>query len=164
MLAATLDAVPGLRTDCRSRPRRRPDKLHANKAYDHSPLPAGMPGVDHHAAHRLPRRQEQLLARPLRTSGRLALACLLETARKPTVRLWAQGAAFETKDALKGRGFRWSGPRRCWYMDCDEDQLEIERTFLSETVYRRAVTDLPVDRMTARDRFSARTNPETPIV
>ena len=104
----------------------------------------------------------QLLARPLKTSGRLVLACLLETARKPTVRLSAQGAAFETKDALKGWGFRWSGPRRCWYMDCDENQLEIERTFLSETVYRRAITDLPVDRMTARDRFSARTNPEAP--
>lgn len=102
----------------------------------------------------------QLLALPLRHSGRLALACLLETARKPTVRLWAQGAAFETKEALKGRGFRWSGPRRCWYMDCDEDQLEIERTFLSETIYRRVVTDLPIDRMTARDRYSVRTSPE----
>jgi IS5 family transposase len=35
MLAATLDAVPGLRTGRRGRPRRRPDKLHADKAYDH---------------------------------------------------------------------------------------------------------------------------------
>lgn len=35
MLAATLDAVPGLRTGRRGRPRRRPDKLHADTAYDH---------------------------------------------------------------------------------------------------------------------------------
>ena len=35
MLAATLDAVPGVRTGRRGRPRRRPDKLHADKAYDH---------------------------------------------------------------------------------------------------------------------------------
>jgi transposase len=34
MLAATLDAVPGVRHG-RGRPRRRPKKLHADKAYDH---------------------------------------------------------------------------------------------------------------------------------
>ncbi|CAA2145090.1 3'-5' exonuclease [Methylobacterium bullatum] len=100
-----------------------------------------------------------LLARPLRTSGRLALSSLLETARKPTVRLWAEGAAFETKDALKGRGFRWNGQRRCWYMDLPEENLEVERAFLSSEIYQRSVGDLPVDRITARDRFSARTNP-----
>ncbi|MCP2079675.1 transposase (fragment) [Methylorubrum extorquens] len=35
MLAATLDAVPGVRTGRRGRPRRRPVKLHADKGYDH---------------------------------------------------------------------------------------------------------------------------------
>ena len=35
MLAPTLDAVPGVRTGCRGRPRRRPGKLHADKGYDH---------------------------------------------------------------------------------------------------------------------------------
>lgn len=35
MRAATLDAVPGVRTGRRGRPRRRPDKLHADKGYDH---------------------------------------------------------------------------------------------------------------------------------
>ena len=34
MLAATLDAVPGVRHG-RGRPRKRPKKLHADKAYDH---------------------------------------------------------------------------------------------------------------------------------
>ena len=34
MLAPTLDAVPGVRSG-RGRPRKRPDKLHADKAYDH---------------------------------------------------------------------------------------------------------------------------------
>ena len=34
-LAATLDAVPGVRSGQRGRPRRRPDKLHADKGYDH---------------------------------------------------------------------------------------------------------------------------------
>ncbi len=34
MLASTLDAVPGVRCG-RGRPRKRPGKLHADKAYDH---------------------------------------------------------------------------------------------------------------------------------
>ena len=36
MLAPTLDAVSGLRSSRRGRPRRKPSKLHADKAYDHS--------------------------------------------------------------------------------------------------------------------------------
>lgn len=32
---ATLDAIPPVRSGGRGRPRRRPDKLHADKAYDH---------------------------------------------------------------------------------------------------------------------------------
>ena len=35
MLVATLDAVQGVRTRGRGRPRKRPDKLHADKGYDH---------------------------------------------------------------------------------------------------------------------------------
>ncbi len=101
-----------------------------------------------------------LLAQPLRLSGLLALAALLETARKPTIRLWAQGSPITTKDLLKARSYRWSGQKRCWYIDLDEAQIEVERTFLSEQIFGRPVVNLLADRFTARDRFSARTNPE----
>ncbi|RYY07616.1 MAG: IS5 family transposase [Alphaproteobacteria bacterium] len=37
MMAATLDAIPSVRSGRRGRPRRRPDKLHADKAYDARP-------------------------------------------------------------------------------------------------------------------------------
>ncbi|MGH1569446.1 IS5 family transposase [Methylobacterium sp. P31] len=37
MMAPTLDAIPPLRNGRRGRPRRRPDKLHADKAYDARP-------------------------------------------------------------------------------------------------------------------------------
>jgi DNA polymerase-3 subunit epsilon len=101
-----------------------------------------------------------LLAAPLRTSGRLVLACLLEIARKPTVRVWAAGSPISTKDVLKGRSYRWSGRRRCWYIDIEEERLDLERAFLCREVYQREVHDLVADRITARDRFSIRTNPE----
>ncbi|MHB2209707.1 3'-5' exonuclease [Methylobacterium sp. CM6257] len=102
----------------------------------------------------------RLLATPLRSSGQLAMAALLATARRPTVRLWAEGSPFETKEILKARSYRWSQRRRSWSIDLDEAQIEIERTFLSEQVFGRPVPDLPADQFTARDRFSARANPE----
>ena len=71
------------------------------------------------------------------------------------------GSPIATKDVLKARSYRWSGRRRCWYTDVEEDRLEIERTFLSEEIFQRQVQDLPAERITARDRFSVRTNPET---
>ncbi|ACL61350.1 3'-5' exonuclease [Methylobacterium nodulans] len=101
-----------------------------------------------------------LLARPLKRSGRLALATLMEAARRPTVRLWASDAPFALKDRLKDRNYRWSSRRRCWYIDLDEAQLEIERSFLSREIYGGALPGLPADRFTARDRFSSRVDPE----
>jgi DNA polymerase-3 subunit epsilon len=101
-----------------------------------------------------------LLAARLKTSRRLALSCLLETARKPTLRIWATGSPIATKDVLKARSYRWSGRRRCWYIDVEEDRFEIERTFLSKEIFQREVQDLLADRITARDRFSMRANPE----
>lgn len=50
MLAATLNALPGVRTGRRRRPRRRPDKLHADKSYDHRRclgLARPLPPTDH---------------------------------------------------------------------------------------------------------------------
>jgi DNA polymerase-3 subunit epsilon len=84
----------------------------------------------------------------------------LETAGKPTVRLWAEGASRELKELLKARRYRWSPTRRTWYIDLDEEQIEIEHGYLAERIYHRPVTGLPSDRFTARDRFSVRTNPD----
>jgi DNA polymerase-3 subunit epsilon len=50
----------------------------------------------------------EVLAFELPTTGAPALALLLETARKPTLRVWAEQTAFELKDSLKRRGYRWN--------------------------------------------------------
>ncbi|CAN7620077.1 3'-5' exonuclease [Phenylobacterium sp. LjRoot164] len=101
----------------------------------------------------------ELLARPMRASGRTVLAHLLERARRPSWRIWAENSPFELKDVLKARGYRWNaegaaGPR-AWYIDADEDQREAELAFLQIEIYQREV-DLLVRRIDAHDRFSDR--------
>lgn len=94
--------------------------------------------------------------------GRTALCSLLESSRRVDARLWAFGSPFETKDVLKGRGYRWDGGRRVWYRDLPEPQLEAERRWLAENVYaeelkRRNRVKLRVSYVTARERFRGTT-------
>lgn len=101
----------------------------------------------------------EVLARPLPKSGVPALGRLLTEARKATIRIIAQGAPFEAKDVLKGRGYRWAdgadGRAKSWYRDVPEDAAAAELTALEELVYFRPVT-LPTIRITAMERYSDR--------
>ena len=101
----------------------------------------------------------ELLARPLPVSGRSGLAHLLERARRPCWRVWAEGAPFEQKDVLKGRGYRWSGGEdgrpRAWWIDLAEEALQAEISFLQEHVYGGPVDPLR-RRVSAYDRYSER--------
>lgn len=80
-----------------------------------------------------------LLSLDLPRSGRTIFKTLLETARQPSIRMWAVGAPFDAKDALKERGYAWNpgndGRPRAWFVDIDEAALKGEREFLCETVY-----------------------------
>lgn len=97
------------------------------------------------------------------TTGALPMALLLESARTPTVRLWATGASIEFKDMLKARDYSWhAGDSRhvkAWYRDLPEPAVKAECAWLTQQVYagRRATYDLSP--MTALTRYSAR--PET---
>mgnify|MGYP006423265351 CR=1 FL=1 len=101
----------------------------------------------------------ELLAQTLPNSGVLALAALLENARRPTCRVWAEGSSFDFKDILKARGYRWNdgndGQLRSWYRDVPEDILDEELSFLHKDIFQREV-DVPVVKITAFDRFSDR--------
>lgn len=72
--------------------------------------------------------------KPLPRSKRLAMSLLLDNARKTEFQLWAENAPFEFKDALKGRGYRWDGAARCWYIVLDEAALPAEEEFLQREV------------------------------
>lgn len=102
----------------------------------------------------------EILSRPLPKSGEPSLKRLLENARRTDIRLWAEGAPFDHKDALKKRGYRWSpgenGKRKAWYLDLPEDGLEKEMTYLNTHIYPRAMSKLPADRINAKIRYSRR--------
>ncbi|MDB5648708.1 MAG: polymerase epsilon subunit and related 3-5 exonuclease, partial [Hyphomicrobiales bacterium] len=101
----------------------------------------------------------EILGRPLPQSGRTALSALLHEARQRTCRVWAEGAAFDLKDILKARRYRWSsgedGGRKAWYIDPPEGSLDVEVTFLHNEIYQRGV-DIPITYIDAHARFSTR--------
>jgi DNA polymerase-3 subunit epsilon len=101
----------------------------------------------------------ELLASPLPVSGDLAMTRLLARARRPSSRIWAQGAPFDLKDVLKLRGYRWNGEGnpspKAWFIDVDHDQRDAELTFLRAEIYQREV-ELLVHNIDAYNRFSSR--------
>lgn len=114
---------------------------------------------DRHRAENDCRAAIELLATPLPKSGVPAMARLLERARQPSWRIWAENAPFDLKDALKARGYRWNGEGnpnpRAWYNDVEDAQREAEIEYLRKEIYLRDV-ELLVHRMDAYNRFSDR--------
>lgn len=88
--------------------------------------------------------------------GRSAFEYLYESAYAETLRLWATGAPFETKDMLKDRGYRWNDGRdgrpKAWNKRVTAAQLDEENTWLKVTcqAYPR------VTQVAAEDRYSVR--------
>ena len=48
----------------------------------------------------------------------------------------AVGAPFEVKDLLRTRGYRWNAEQRVWAKGVFEDELQQEREFLGEKIYK----------------------------
>ena len=84
---------------------------------------------------------------------------MLDSARRNTVRIWAESAPYDLKDALKKRGYRWNDGSdarpRSWYIDVDEDKVDEEIAFLRAEIYRRNVTP-HMQRINALTRYSGR--------
>ena len=112
----------------------------------------------HRAAHDC-RAAIELLATPLPTSGVPAMRRLLENARRPSWRIWAENSPFDQKEVLKARGYRWNGNDnsnpRAWYIDVDDGLQDTEIAFLRKEIYLRDV-ELLVREITAFNRFSDR--------
>ena len=82
---------------------------------------------------------------------------LLDSARQPTIRLWATGAPFEQKDALKGRRYRWSngedGRPKAWFREVRATELDGETAWLKVSVYGGR-EGWKVEKLTAKERYA----------
>ncbi len=102
-----------------------------------------------------------LLQQPFE-DGTLPLKLLLESARSASFKVWALGAAFDKKDALKQRRYRWNngdgGQAKAWYKAVTAGELEAEEAWLAEAVYGGG-KGWRVDRLDARRRYAEETAP-----
>ncbi|MGI4732231.1 MAG: 3'-5' exonuclease [Janthinobacterium lividum] len=91
-------------------------------------------------------------------SGRTALAEMVETARAPSWRFRAVGAAFEVKDMLKARGYRWNAEAKEWRREVRDADRSAEEWWLAGQIYAvgaRPRTLAPiVERVTWRERYA----------
>jgi len=90
---------------------------------------------DAHRAETDGRALLEVLRRPFGDTGTNTLKVLLDSAREPSLRIWATGSPFETKDVLKARGYRWEGEKKVWYRDLGAADRETELAWLKESVY-----------------------------
>ncbi len=102
----------------------------------------------------------EVLSRALPSSGELALGALLRSATQSRLRLWALNSAFETKDVLRGRGYRWDAARRCWHLVVAGREPAVEEAaWLKAAVFGGRRAEIEVEVLDPTVRFSARPGP-----
>jgi DNA polymerase-3 subunit epsilon len=115
-----------------------------------------------YGAHRADQDAEavvHLLATPF-DDGTLPMTLLLDSARRGTVRIWAENSPIETKDLLKARRYRWNpggdGRPKAWHREVSLDERDAELAWLYANVYGGAKPNLRTDALDARVRYSDR--------
>jgi len=97
-----------------------------------------------------------LLQQPFE-DGTLPLQLLLASARTSSMQVWATGAAFDKKDALKQRRYRWSngegGTLKAWYKTIPAADWEAEQAWLRETVFN-GKEGWKAEKIDARKRYA----------
>lgn len=91
-------------------------------------------------------------------AGWTALAEMLERARAPSWRFRAIGAAFEVKEKLRLRGYRWDGTAKSWWREVPDTQRVEEEWWLAGHVYsfeaRPKALGPIIQRITWRERYA----------
>ncbi|NJB89487.1 DNA polymerase-3 subunit epsilon [Sphingopyxis italica] len=86
--------------------------------------------------------------------GRTIMSHLLERCDRPNFLVAAVGAPFDAKDLLKVRGYRWNAERRHWWREIDEDDIQGEKIWLDQVVYKSSNGQPTLTKITASERFS----------
>lgn len=108
-----------------------------------------------------------ILSQTLPVSGKKALAELLQHAREKSRRFFAVGAAFDKKDDLKTKGYRWIpdyaytdnhgvSKKGVWSIVVAEAAIEAEQIWLQEKIYAGKKTLFTWLDITANNRYSTR--------
>jgi DNA polymerase III subunit epsilon len=98
----------------------------------------------------------EVLQRPLPASGILTMQALLQNARLTEIKVSALASPFESKDALKERGYRWNADKKVWAKSIPQKSLDDEALWLGESVYAGKRFKLELEKMTAMNRYSNR--------
>lgn len=113
-----------------------------------------------HVAHRANGDVDAVIALLSHTlaDGRTVLDELVARSAEPSMRVEAVGAAFEVKDDLRTRGYRWNPDSKVWWKEVHRAELSEEEAWLGRTVYgagRSSRTCGPrVTKVTARERYA----------
>jgi DNA polymerase III subunit epsilon len=103
----------------------------------------------------------QVLAQPL-SDGQTGLSRLLAGVHRQRYKLRATGAPFESKEALKSRGYRWDTESRVWWTSLVGDEtLQAETQWLKAHVYNGRGARVQVETLSAQVQFSSRPGPQT---
>lgn len=89
------------------------------------------------------------------TDGTSLLAQLDGNALADSHLVEAVGSAFETKDALRARGYRWNSSERVWWREVTDGELLAEQAWLATEVYASSKGASAMGpRITRRNAFS----------
>lgn len=89
------------------------------------------------------------------TDGASLLYQLDENALADSHLIEAVGSAFDTKDVLRARGYRWNPDERVWWREVSDNQLLAEQAWLATDIYAsgKGATSMG-PRITRRNAFS----------
>jgi DNA polymerase-3 subunit epsilon len=102
----------------------------------------------------------EILSRSVPVGGtESAMKGLLLSTSSPSWRCWAEGAPFDKKDLLKGRGYRWAdgsdGRPKAWWIDLDEAGFHPEMAYLRSDIYGWSA-QVSICELNALNRYSDR--------
>ena len=99
----------------------------------------------------------EILQQPLPKSGELVLTSILHGLSQKSYQIFATGSAFDTKDILKARGYRWDAGKKCWHTTvAGDDAVKSEVVWLKDSVYGGKSARVEIEVHNCLTRFSSR--------